>query len=243
MDTRHFGPMASRRDSRARRRNGFVGGIILGIVTGGVLGACMEDSTTSHAQDAGHLDSGSSDAMHPADAGYADTGHGGGHPADASLDAGAPYGCTIPLTNATDVQFIDMMVPHHQMATMMAEQVLARGSRADVKAFAQKAKDDQTREIAQMKTARKELTGSDAVPPPPPDSHMDAEMAMMMQMSGAELDRMFLEDMIPHHAGAISVAHRAKYSLQRPDMKDLAKMIFDMQSKEIGELHAMLDQP
>ena len=233
MDTRSYVERMGSRDRRARRRKGFAAGIILGIVTGGVLGACMEDSMTSHAQDAGH------DAGH-LDAGYADTGHGGGHPGDASLDAGAPYGCTIPLTNTTDVQFIDMMVPHHQMATMMAEQVLARGSRADVKAFAQKAKDDQTREVAQMKAIRSEIAGSDAVPPPPPDPHMDTEMAMMMQMSGAELDHMFLEDMIPHHAGAISVAHRAKNSLQRGDMKELAKMIFDMQSKEIWELHAML---
>jgi uncharacterized protein (DUF305 family) len=51
---------------------------------------------------------------------------------------------------------------------------------------------------------------------------------------------MFVEDMIPHHSGAVSLAHRAKASLQRPDMQQLAAKIFDMQAKEIGELQAML---
>ena len=221
-----------RRTTRGARRRGFAAGVILGIAAGAALGACMEVSTPSNAQDAS-LDAGS-------------PGHGGdaGHATDASaetgVDPGAPYGCTVPITNATDLQFIDMMVPHHQMATMMADEVLARGSRADVKAFAQKAKDDQTAEIAQMKAARKELTGTDVLPPPPPDPHMDAEMAMMMHMSGEELDQMFLEDMIAHHAGAISVSHRAKDSLRRSDIQELSRKIFDAQAMEIGQLQAML---
>ena len=65
-------------------------------------------------------------------------------------------------------------------------------------------------------------------------------MAMMMQMSGAELDRMFLSDMIAHHAGALSMSHRAMPYLQRNELKTMAQNIFDSQAREIGDIHSML---
>jgi uncharacterized protein (DUF305 family) len=220
-------PQPAERRSRATR---FKVGMGIGILTGAIIGACASDSATGHAQDT-TADGG---GTHAATDGA--TGHGG---ASGSAEAGASYGCTVPLTNASDVEFIDMMVPHHEMAIMMAEQELARGNSAAVKTFAQRVKDAQMMEIAQLKAARKELTGSDVVPPPPPDPHMDMDMAMMMTMSGAALDMMFIDDMIPHHAGVLEVTHRAKDTLQRADIKALATKMFDDQAREIGELAAL----
>ena len=51
---------------------------------------------------------------------------------------------------------------------------------------------------------------------------------------------MFLADMIPHHAGAIEMAHRALPNLKRADLQAMAMNIVSSQAKEIGELQDML---
>lgn len=147
-----------------------------------------------------------------------------------------------PFTPADDVQFIDGMVPHHEGAVMMADLILQRGQRSDLRSMAEQMKSSQSQEIEQMRGARQALTGSRDTPPMS-DPHMLADMMHMMQLSGAALDQMFLEDMIPHHAGAITMSHRALPNLQRGDMQTLARHIIDSQAREIGELNKMLTAP
>jgi uncharacterized protein (DUF305 family) len=103
-------------------------------------------------------------------------------------------------------------------------------------------KASQMEEIAKMRTARQQLTGSADSPAPPPDPHMDREMTIMMGLSGAALDKVFLEEMIPHHAAALPVAHRSE-NLSRSDLKQLAASIYDAQGEEIGEMKMMLGEP
>lgn len=143
------------------------------------------------------------------------------------------------LTPANDVEFIDALVPHHQGATGMADIILQRGAKSELKSMAQQMKDTQNPEISLMKSARQQLTGSPETPADA-DPHMQADMEHMKSLSGAELDRMFLEDMIPHHAGAIVLAHRALPNLKRSDMRTLAMNIVASQAKEVGKLQEML---
>ena len=138
-----------------------------------------------------------------------------------------------------DVQYIDAIVPHHRMALRMAQMELDKGTRADVKALAQTIKDDQTAEIALLTTARQQLTGSATVPEPKTDPHMESDMAAMEAATGAMVDEMFLDDMIPHHAEGISIAHRALPSLTRTDVKDNANNVVSKQAREIGEMEAL----
>lgn len=147
-----------------------------------------------------------------------------------------------PFTPANDVQFIDGMIPHHQGAVMMADHILERGQSSELKAMAQRMKTSQNQEIERMRAARQALTGSGDTPPMN-DPHMIADMMRMMQLSGDTLDRAFLQDMIPHHAGALIMSHRALPNLQRPDMQELANQILDSQAREIGELNKMLSTP
>jgi len=148
----------------------------------------------------------------------------------------------LPYTPADDLAFIDFFVSHHQMAIEMANMIVERGQRADVKTLAQSIKDAQTNEIAQMRSARQALTNVADSPAAPPDSHMMADQAAMMALSGEALDRHFLEEMIPHHAAGVPVAHRGRPRLQRADMKELALKIFAAQAREIGEMHTMWRQ-
>lgn len=147
----------------------------------------------------------------------------------------------IPLTPDSDVTFIDFFVPHHRAAIEMANEEIARGASADVKAMATMMRDAQTAEVETMTKSRRALTGSSEPPEPPHDQHMMDDMAAMHDMSGAELDQMFLEEMIPHHAAALPTSHRANPHLTRPELKTLADKMFIAQGQEIGEMSSMLE--
>lgn len=164
---------------------------------------------------------------------------------DAPAMAGRPdFGLEgdrrIPLTPADDTEFVDFFISHHEMAVMMAEQVVERGSSPEVKALAQRIVTAQTSELQTMKTARLELEGSEEPPPMPSDPHGDPEMDAMMEATGTELDRMFLEEMIPHHASGLPTAHRARPHVTRPELSALATDMFLTQAQEIGEMHELL---
>src|SRR3989344_8494009 len=55
------------------------------------------------------------------------------------------------------------------------------------------------------------------------------------QMAGS-LDAHFIEQMIPHHEDAITMAQLALQKSQRPEIRQLAQAIIDSQSKEIDQM-------
>ena len=71
--------------------------------------------------------------------------------------------------------------------------------------------------------------------------------AMMMDMTarmkgktGDELDRIFLEDMIVHHQGAVDMAIIIKENTERPELKAFAQEIIDVQDQEINMMKSWL---
>lgn len=80
-----------------------------------------------------------------------------------------------------DQHFIEMMIPHHQDAVAMADLALTRAKHPEVKQLAQAIKQDQTREINQMRAWYKQWFGK-AVPATSTDSMMGGQG--MMQGSG-----------------------------------------------------------
>jgi uncharacterized protein (DUF305 family) len=68
-------------------------------------------------------------------------------------------------TNQVDKQFIAMMVPHHEQAIQMADLALTRAKKPEIKQLAQTIKQDQTREIQQMRTWYKSWYGTEVVHP------------------------------------------------------------------------------
>jgi uncharacterized protein (DUF305 family) len=155
-------------------------------------------------------------------------------------DEPASESCEVPAIPANDVEFIDQLAPHHAAMIEMGDEVIARGADADVKAMAQHMKHMQNEEIAAMEAARQELTGH-SVGKPVQDPHNDEDMVEMAELSGIELDRAFLIHMIPHHADAVSVAHRALRNLERDDMRELAEMTVVAQTREMNEMLDMLE--
>jgi uncharacterized protein (DUF305 family) len=135
------------------------------------------------------------------------------------------------------VELIDTLVPHHRAAVQMADMELSRGSDAEVKAMAQMMKDTQLQEIDTLLRIREELTGCSTIAPLP-DPHMEADMQRMMSLSGLELDVAFLDDMIPHHAAAISFTHNAMPVLTHAELRALAHDVVDAQAEEVGSMNA-----
>lgn len=65
----------------------------------------------------------------------------------------------------TDLAFIDLVIPHHEMAIVSSEPVAAGAEHDEIRAFAEKVIADQQREIEELSAIRQELYGS-ATPEP-----------------------------------------------------------------------------
>ena len=146
-----------------------------------------------------------------------------------------------PFTPENDLQFIDALMPHHLAAIEMAEEVLERGVRDDVRHLAQNIIAAQREEVSIMRHAREELAGCPDAPSMN-DPHMEEDMMKLKQLSGEALDHAFLIHMIPHHSVAVSLVHRAMPYLQRHDLKHIAHDAFHSQAREIGEMERILEE-
>jgi uncharacterized protein (DUF305 family) len=147
----------------------------------------------------------------------------------------------IPYTPQSDLEFTAFFISHHQMAIDMAKEETERGASADVKAMAAKMIESQTKEVATLEAIQEQL-GGDVPPPPPEDPHSMADMDRLQGASGAELDQLFLQDMIPHHAAGLAPAHRSLPYLETPELQTMVESIVHTQAAEIGEMYEMLHQ-
>lgn len=147
-----------------------------------------------------------------------------------------------------DEQFIDMMVPHHQSATAMAQVALTRAQHPQIKSLARSIIAAQTSEITQMKTWRKAWYGSATTPDM---AHMPMLSGLKMSMSGMSMmhditslkmanpfDKAFIDDMMPHHQLAVDAATLELAKGSRPQLKALALSIIKGQSRELGLMQA-----
>ncbi len=154
--------------------------------------------------------------------------------------------------NDADATFVQQMVPHHSQAVTMAALASTRASTADVKALAKRIEAAQGPEIMKMQGWLKDwgkatettamghsnMTGSGMG-----DGMMsDADMSKLMKASGADFDRMFLTMMTKHHQGAVAMAKTELAKGKDKDAKALAQSIQDSQTKEITEMHALLNK-
>lgn len=147
--------------------------------------------------------------------------------------------------NQADVMFAQMMIPHHAQAVEMSGIILAKPDMpAEVTALATKIKDAQAPEIQQMTGW---LTGWNMPTMMGDDSGHgrsgmvdDAGMGKLKSATGTEAARLFLEQMIGHHEGAIEMAQQEISAGKAPDAVKLAHNIVDSQQAEITQMKQML---
>ena len=142
--------------------------------------------------------------------------------------------------------FLQAMVPHHQSAIEMAEVADKEGESSFVKELAGSITSAQEEEIAQMRKIHARLYRS----PLRPDegAHdalgLSAEEAGMNHMDGGAMlrgkrpfDRAFVDEMVPHHEGAIAMARVVLNETRDPELRKLAEGIVRAQEKEISEMN------
>lgn len=148
--------------------------------------------------------------------------------------------------NDQDVIFAQMMIPHHRQALDMAELAETRASSAEVKKLAKQIEAAQDPEIQTMSGW---LTSWGVQVPGEDDMHMDHGMPGMMSgedmkklegLSGAAFDKAFLEMMIQHHEGAITMAKAEQSNGAYEPAKQLAASIIAGQSAEITTMKRLL---
>ena len=199
-------------------------------MTGGFLTACSNASQNqSQAPNATAADVGDTHMQHGSS-----MKHGSGDlgPADANYD----------------LRFIDAMTPHHQGAVLMALEAQQKSQRPQIKKLANDIIKAQNQEINQLQQWRKAWYAKASSTPMAYNAQMGHMMAMSEeQMKGmmmnsdlgaanAEFDLRFINAMIPHHEGAVTMAQDALNKSKRPEIKQLSQNIVTSQQAEIDQM-------
>lgn len=133
-------------------------------------------------------------------------------------------------------EFIEHMIPHHEEAITTANEVLARGATTpEIKALAEAIVAAQTKEVADMKSWYRTWYNTEYTP----TGTYRPMMRPLTNLSGAELDKVFLEDMVHHHMGAIMMANSVAPHIEHDEMRDLAANIIRTQSDEIDTMRRL----
>ena len=148
-----------------------------------------------------------------------------------------------PDVNNADMQFTMMMIPHHEQAVDMADMLLAKdGIDERVITMAEQIKAAQGPEIELMEswidewgTPMGDMGGMDHG-----GMMSDTDMQALEAATGAEASRLFLEQMIVHHEGAIEMAQDEVDNGQNPDVVTLAENIIASQTTEITTMEDIL---
>ena len=166
--------------------------------------------------------------------------------------------------NQADMNFVHMMIPHHQQAVEMSDIILAKqGIDPRVVDLAKQIKAAQGPEIEKMQGWMSQwgpgmdhggmsgMPGMDHSGMPGMGGMGDmagmdgmmssAEMDALKSAQGVEASKLFLTGMIKHHQGALTMAQDEIKNGQFPDAVTMAKSILDSQQKEIDTMNQILN--
>jgi len=168
-------------------------------------------------------------------------GNSEGSSPSASADAGSA------VFNDADVTFAQMMIPHHEQAVQMSDDLLAKdGIDQGIASLAVAIKAAQEPEITQLKdwltqwnandsgmSGMGDMGGSDGM-------MSDGDMTAFQDATGTDAERLFLEQMTVHHQGAITMAQLEIDTGENADAQALAANIISTQQTEISVMAQLL---
>lgn len=166
---------------------------------------------------------------------------------------------TYPISQA-DIDFMSGMIPHHAQAVLIAGWATTHTDRRDVKVLAERIVVAQRDEIKLMQT----WLSDHGLPVPAADAthhkmkHGDmehdvlmpgmlseAELAQLNKARGADFDRLFLQFMIKHHEGALTMVDtllKSYGAAQDDTVFRFASDVFADQTTEIEFMTKMLGE-
>jgi len=149
--------------------------------------------------------------------------------------------------NAADSMFTMLMIPHHQQAIEMSDMILAKdGVDQRVRDLAQQIKGAQGPEIEMMERWLDEwgMPSSGGMEGMNQGDGMmsDDDMTALEAADGPEAVRLYLQQMIEHHQGAIEMAQDELDDGANPGVLALAQQIITSQTAEIATMQELLAQ-
>ncbi|SEN81838.1 DUF305 domain-containing protein [Cryobacterium sp. TMT1-3] len=170
----------------------------------------------------------------------------GGSPATDSANPSASQ--TTAAFNSADVTFAQMMIPHHEQAVQMSDDLLAKdGIEQSVIDIATEIKAAQEPEIAQLKDwlaawgeDESSMSGMDGMGGGSDGMMSDNDMMALQDASGVEASTLFLEQMTVHHEGAVAMAQLEIDDGENADAQAMAATIVKTQTAEIAVMAELL---
>ena len=159
-----------------------------------------------------------------------------------------------PVHVDADVRFMQGMIHHHGQALDMTELLSSRTESEEMRMLAQRIDISQTDEIGTMEGWLKSrgedaprVREEDATPLSDdqlmPGMLTERQMAQLASATGEAFDRLFLEFMIVHHQGALSMVSElflVSRAGQEPEIFQFASNVDADQTTEIGRMRTML---
>jgi uncharacterized protein (DUF305 family) len=160
-----------------------------------------------------------------------------------------------------DVLFATEMIPHHQQAVAMAGLAPAHGASRPVQEVASQISAEQVPEIAQLRDMLAEwdqsagpsaapmggmpgmgggMNGGGGLGAAAPGMMTDDEMTRLETATGPAFDHAFLQMMITHHQGALTMAKAELADGRDPEAMLMAQNISDAQQASIELMQRLL---
>jgi uncharacterized protein (DUF305 family) len=169
----------------------------------------------------------------------------------STIAPGQATGMAAPQPNDADKNFVQDMIVHHQQAVWMSDLAPERASSRDVKELASRISDVQGLEIDALNRWLSEHT-IPTVNPTAPDHHTGGDHAAMPGMAtdeqlqqlrdatGEAFDRLWLQLMITHHEGAITMAEEVRRKGVDVRVQEIADDVVAEQTDEIRTMRRWL---
>lgn len=157
----------------------------------------------------------------------------------AALLAAPPASADEPAGDADaaafEVEFLTMMIDHHQMAVHMSELCLDRAVHDNLLGLCEQIMETQAREIALMQSWLHDWYGIEHDPSMDDPAHHE-QMMMLEELSGEAFEAAFLEMMIEHHAMAVDDGTTCLVRAEHRELRTLCRQIVVTQQREITQM-------
>ncbi|MGW6723736.1 DUF305 domain-containing protein [Streptomyces sp. NPDC054995] len=147
--------------------------------------------------------------------------------------------------NSADFRYAQMMIEHHGQALVMTELVSERASDSTIKRLAERISAGQKPEIGAMEGWLKRNGGDKR------EQHHDhtgmpgmateAQLKKLRAAEGKAFDTLFLELMITHHQGAVTMATEALTEGNEIFVEEMASDVVAQQTVEIDRMRGLMD--
>ena len=144
-----------------------------------------------------------------------------------------------PDAAAFEVEFLEMMIDHHQMAVHMSMTCLDKAVHSELRRLCERIMESQAEEISLMQEWLLDWYGIEHEPQMDDPVHHE-QMMELEELSGSEFEIAFLQMMSEHHAMAVEDGRECLSSAEHRELLRLCRSIVLTQLREIRQMEMWL---